>query len=404
MAVEQVQHRKHDLRARLERLVGDAKIILWECALPGPVFTYVSPQAESILGFPLDQWLEPGFWVARIHPDDREAAIEYCSERTRLGLDHEFEYRLVAADGRAVWIRDIVTVIPAGDGPQMLRGAMVDVSSLKRVEMALAEARDRAERALAVAEAASLAKSRFMAAASHDLRQPLHALQMFLEVIAGLLPDPSHPAMVQAKRCVDGLSNQFRALLDLSKLDVGRLQIAPTRFDLGELIDQIVATIRPLADRKRLKIKVVRSSRSLVTDRNLFERLLTNLVSNALRYTERGGVVIGCRRRDGKDWIEVWDSGVGIPADSLSAIFEEFVQLNNPGRNSAAGTGLGLAIVDHIALALGLKVEVRSVVGKGSVFAVELPAGPMAVSEPIAGVAASAEPSAPTQSEDSLYR
>jgi two-component system, sensor histidine kinase len=206
----------------------------------------------------------------------------------------------------------------------------------------------------------------------------MQALQLYLEVIVGLLPDPDHPAMVRAKQCVDGLSNQLSALLDLSKLDAGKLQVAPTRFKLDELIEQIVSAMRPLCARKGLKIRAVRSPRLVFTDRNLFERLLTNLASNAVRYTEKGGVLIGCRRHDGKDWVEVWDSGVGIPPDSLSAIFEEFFQLNNPGRNSEGGTGLGLAIVNHIAMALELKVAVHSTVGKGSVFAVELPTGPSA--------------------------
>jgi signal transduction histidine kinase len=142
---------------------------------------------------------------------------------------------------------------------------------------------------------------------------------------------------------------------------------------LGELLDQVAAASRPSAEAKGLRLRVIKTTLACESDPTLLERLLGNLVSNAVRYTERGGVVVGCRRRQGGIRIEVWDSGIGIAQENLSLIFEELYQLNNPTRRADEGLGLGLAIVDRIARILGISVSVRSVFGRGSVFAVDLP-------------------------------
>jgi len=240
--------------------------------------------------------------------------------------------------------------------------AAIDITERKQTELELRQAKEAAERA-------SASKSRFLAAASHDLSQPMQALQMYCAILAERQPEPG----VKAKQCANQLSRQLKALLSMSRLDSGGMTLTRSRIPLGEFLDQVAAASRPRAEAKGLRLRVVRTALVCESDTTLMERLLGNLVSNAVRYTERGGVVVGCRRHNGKIRIEVWDSGIGIAAENLPFIFEELYQLNNPTRRADEGLGLGLAIVDRIARILGISISVRSVFGRGSVFSVDLP-------------------------------
>lgn len=239
--------------------------------------------------------------------------------------------------------------------------AAIDITERKQTERELRLAKEAAERAYA-------SKSRFLAAASHDLSQPMQALQLYCSILAARLPNPGE----KAKQCANQLSRQLKALLSLSRLDAGAVTVSRAPVSLAELLDQSAAASRPLAEEKGLRLRVVASSLRCDTDAGLMERLLGNLIFNAVRYTETGGVVVGCRRRGDRIRIEVWDSGIGIAAENLPFIFEELYQLNNPTRKADQGLGLGLAIVDRIARILGGSVSVRSEPGRGSVFAVEL--------------------------------
>lgn len=227
--------------------------------------------------------------------------------------------------------------------------------------------------AMVEVERANNAKSRFLAAASHDLRQPLSAISLY----AGLLkntPRPSDQKVVASmQECIGSLSALLTDLLDLSKLEAGVVKPTVSNFSVVELFEGIQSLQMPEALTKGLSLRCIPSTLTGRTDIVLFRRLLNNLVSNALRYTEHGGVLIGCRRWQGKTWVEVWDTGIGIPADRTAEIFEEFKQLGDQARNQ--GSGLGLAIVSKMAALLGLGIRVRSRPGRGSVFAVELPLG-----------------------------
>lgn len=240
--------------------------------------------------------------------------------------------------------------------------AAIDITDRKQTELELRQAKEAAERA-------SASKSRFLAAASHDLSQPMQALQMYCAILAERQPEPG----VKAKQCANQLSRQLKALLSMSRLDAGGMTVTRSRIPLGEFLDQVAAASRPTAEAKGLRLRVVRTALVCESDATLMERLLGNLVSNAVRYTERGGVVIGCRRRQGRIRIEVWDSGIGIAEENLPFIFEELYQLNNPTRRADQGLGLGLAIVERISRILGVSISVRSAFGRGSVFAVDLP-------------------------------
>ncbi|BAL23922.1 HAMP domain-containing sensor histidine kinase [Azoarcus sp. KH32C] len=225
------------------------------------------------------------------------------------------------------------------------------------------------------AERANNAKTRFLAAVSHDLRQPLSALSLYVGALGSKPSAVDGLVVANMQNCVTSLSGMLSNLLDLSKLEAGIVTADPGDFMLDALIANVVSSQEPEANARGLQLRCTVSHLIARTDAILFRRIIENFVSNSIRYTEKGGVLIGCRRREGKMWVEVWDTGLGIPEDKTSEIFEEFRQLGNYERNRAKGSGLGLAIVAKTAELLGLQIRVRSRPGKGSMFAVEVPLG-----------------------------
>src|SRR5215831_8535325 len=219
---------------------------------------------------------------------------------------------------------------------------------------------------------ANLAKSRFLAAASHDLRQPLHALGLFVAQLRGHMKSAEGGRLVERiDAAVTAMNELFNALLDISKLDAGVLAINVMEFPVAHLLSRIESTFREAAHEKGLSFQLVSSSAWVRSDPILLERIVINLVSNAVRYTTSGSVVVGCRRRGDMVHIEVWDSGPGIPDDQRRNIFGEFYRL--AGGNTQGGLGLGLAIVDRLCTLLGHSVQLVTTVGKGSRFSVTVP-------------------------------
>ncbi|MBI4986186.1 MAG: response regulator, partial [Rhodocyclales bacterium] len=235
---------------------------------------------------------------------------------------------------------------------------------------------DLAEAAKQEAVEANIAKSKFLAAASHDLRQPLHALTLF----TGALKEEEDGARIS--RLADNIDSSLTALslllnslLDISKLDAGVVDVRVASIRLQDVFERLSVEFEPLASRKRLRLKV-RETRAIVfTDRVLLERIVRNLLSNAIRYTESGGVLLACRRRRDGWGIEVRDSGIGISDDEQKKVFNEFYQIGNPERDRQKGLGLGLAIVARMSNLIGCPVSLRSAPGRGSVFAITVPAG-----------------------------
>ena len=227
------------------------------------------------------------------------------------------------------------------------------------------------------AEKASLAKSKFLAAASHDLRQPLHALSLFSAALSDRKLDPDTKRIAEnITASVHALEGLFNALLDISRLDSGALQASIETFAIRGIVNTLDNDYRPEAEAKGLKLTLDCPPDLLVrSDRALLERVLRNLLKNAIRYTSDGEVVLKCHVHDGHVTVEVSDSGPGIPAERQSDIFEEFVQLDNPERDRRKGLGLGLAIVKRIAELLEMDLRVESSPGKGSVFSVSVPIG-----------------------------
>jgi two-component system, sensor histidine kinase len=221
------------------------------------------------------------------------------------------------------------------------------------------------------AERANVAKSRFLAAASHDLRQPLHALALFGSALRDRMRDSGLRVIVD-KLCssVEALEGLFDELLDVSKLDAGIVVPEVRALRVQTLFDRIGAAYADEAADKGLRLRCVPTSVVVRSDPVLLERILRNLVANAIRYTDAGGVLIGCRRKGDAVRIDVVDSGVGISRAHMTDIFEEFYQVGNPERDRTKGLGLGLAIVKRLASLLKHEVGVHSAPGRGSVFSI----------------------------------
>ena len=224
------------------------------------------------------------------------------------------------------------------------------------------------------AELANSAKTRFLAAASHDLRQPLHAMSLFLDILDERNQDPEQAMIVdKIKKSSLSLENLLESLLDISKLDAGIINVNKKSFSIQKLFDVLMNEFNSTATEKGLSIHFMPTSLCLNSDVQNVERILRNLISNAIRYTEQGKILIGCRRHSDSVLLSVYDTGVGIDADKNEIIFEEFQQLDNPGRDRSKGLGLGLSIVHRLAELLNAKLSMQSIPGKGSVFSIELP-------------------------------
>jgi signal transduction histidine kinase len=217
-------------------------------------------------------------------------------------------------------------------------------------------------------------KSHFLASASHDLRQPLHALNLFVAQLQTKKKPAERSRLVsRIDAAVASMNELFEALLDMTKLEAGILQANPAEFAVQRLLDRIETTFAELAEKKGLGLRVVPCRAWVRSDPILLERILFKLVSNAVRYTTRGGVVVGCRRRATQLRIDVCDTGEGLPKDQRQSIFSEFYQLANPAPDRKAGLGLGLAIVDRLGRLLRHPVQLESHLGRGSRVSVLVP-------------------------------
>ncbi|TCV69623.1 hybrid sensor histidine kinase/response regulator [Pseudomonas fluorescens] len=259
------------------------------------------------------------------------------------------------------------------------------IAQRERVEQQLRDARD-------VAQAANRSKDKYLAAASHDLLQPLNAARLLISTLREReLPAAEHVLVERTHQALEGAEDLLTDLLDISRLDQAAVKpdLAPYRLD--ELLGPLVSEFQSVAGAAGLELRVRFGDEAVLTDLRLISRILRNLLSNAFRYTDRGGILLAARRRGGHLSLEVWDTGRGIAADCLESIFLEFNQLDVGRAADRKGVGLGLAIVERIAHILGYGVQVRSRPGRGSVFSIEVPLSsekPLPVSQaPVQAVA-----------------
>jgi signal transduction histidine kinase len=261
-----------------------------------------------------------------------------------------------------------------------LAGAMAGLAERTRTEQALRDAG-------AAAEQAMVSRSRFLATAAHDLRQPVQSLLLFLGVLKPHVLAEGKEALNHIVRGLDGLRDLLDSLLDISRLDAGIVQPSVEDIPLHDLMDPIIASYAPLAAGKGLQFQADLCARVLRSDPTLLGRMVRNLIENALRYTEAGRIGIRCREVEGRLRIEVYDTGIGIAPEHLTSIWEEFHQIAphrrdrdrgpgpGPGPGPCLGLGLGLAMVQRLSALLDHPVDVRSTPGRGSVFTIAVPMG-----------------------------
>lgn len=226
------------------------------------------------------------------------------------------------------------------------------------------------------AEAANLSKSKFLAAASHDLRQPLHSIGLFTAALGNRSSGPAERALIEnIDNAVQSLDRLLNSLLDISKLDAGVIAPQFEHFDLNSVVQGMALEYEPQASVKGLRWMVSECHAAVYSDSDLLNTVLRNLISNAIRYTQSGSISIYCRPDGDGVALKVVDTGLGVPVARQKDIFREFFQLSNPSRESAKGVGLGLAIVERLARLLGIKITLTSEPGAGTEFALRLPAG-----------------------------
>ncbi len=290
-------------------------------------------------------------------------------------------------------------ILPYRAHDQSVQGVVItftDVTERRRIDAALEDARQQAE-------GANLAKSRFLAAASHDLRQPLQTLALLQGLLSNKVEGEAARKLVALlEQTVGAMSGMLNTLLDINQIDAGVVPVSETRFTLNVLLDHMRDEFTYHARAKSLAFRVIPCSLVVETDARLLEQMLRNLITNALKYTATGTVLVGCRRRGDMVSICVIDTGLGIAAGELAAIFEEYHQIDNSARERARGLGLGLSIVQRLGSLLGVKVRVASQLGRGSTFAIDLPRASPRLGSAAALAAAPADATPPSARRGSI--
>ena len=326
-------------------------------------YSIFSIEPEQTVGRQLDAVDEGRLDIAALR-----VFLDHLRNGERVVADHEIVVDLPRRGMRSL----LVSALEIRDEPLATRKillALEDITERKYAAQALEAAKQQAEQA-------NLGKSRFLAAASHDLRQPLQTISLLHEILAKKVKDETTLSLVgRLDETVSTMSSMLDTLLDINQLEAGIVRREMVDFPINAVLEHLRTQFPFHAAANRLGWRVVPSSLSVHSDPRLLEQMIRNLLSNAVKYTNTGKILLGCRRRGDKLRIEVWDTGIGVPEEQLEAIFEEFHQLDNPARERSKGLGLGLAIVERLADLLGHTVDVRSRPGKGSVFAVEVPLG-----------------------------
>ena len=364
---EMLEQKVVERTAAIEKMAENTRLFIKQAPIAIAMFDQEMNYMEASGRWLDDYGLAHRDWCGRnhyaMHPD-LPAVWTQVHQRALAGETlRDDEALWVHTDGTRQWLR--WAVIPWNDGSGQIGGIIISAEDITARKLA----EDQLRFAVADAERANMAKSRFLAAASHDLRQPLAALSIYAGSLKGHVTPKGETLLANLSDCVDSLSELLVDLLDLSKLDAGVVSPNLRDFSLSEVLDPLLAAHEPSAMLKGLQLRYLPSAMVVRSDPVLLRRIIGNLLSNAVRYTEQGGVLVACRRQNGKVWLEVWDTGIGIAAENAAEIFEEFKQLDQA---RTRGSGLGLAIVARTASLLGLAIRMQSRPGRGSLFAIEL--------------------------------
>jgi PAS domain S-box-containing protein len=361
--------------SRYRALVESLNIVPWEVDIETFQFTYVAPQATDLLGYPVEDWYRDDFWSAHIHPEDRETAIASCIEAIERGGNNDFDYRMITSDNRTIWVRDIIGLVTEINGRRMIRGVLIDITERKRVEQELSINRELAERA-------DRAKGEFLANMSHEIRTPLNAILGFCQLIEnetfGPIGDPNY---LDYLRIINDSGQHLLALindlLDLSRIEAGKYEMADEEIDVSEIICACVLLLSEKAEREVVTIDqdVAGTLPALRADKRAVKQILINLLSNAVKFTERGGKVTvrAGAASDSGFYIQVADTGIGIAPEDIEKALSPFRQLNSKIKDTNEGTGLGLPLSKSLIELHGGSLDIQSEVGGGTTVTVYFP-------------------------------
>lgn len=352
-------------------LVEGLRIISWEADIMTRQFTFVSRQAEDILGYSAQEWLKPGFWESHIHPDERTFTANFSRMFAMKGQDHDLEYRFQSADGRTLWFRDIVSVIKKNGEPDALCGAMVNITDRKVMETALQKAKEQAEDATAL-------KDKFVSLVAHDLKSPLTSVVGLLALISRQLDktlELKHREMfAHIRKSGERMIQMINELLDIGRLQTGAIKPQPRFMDCHTAIDECVSSLRFVAEEKGIALRnETMEGQRLYADPGLFRHVVMNLLTNAIKFSPQGSTATVFVPPGMKSVIAVRDHGMGISKDVIPNLFRHEVKTSTVGTAGERGTGLGLPYCADILKAHGGFISVESEEGRGSVFLVEFP-------------------------------
>lgn len=359
--------RDDEARFRLAVEAADFGVFEWEVLRD---VEYWSDRLKAMFGLPPEAGMdEMRFWPM-VHPEDRvplRAALDGAISPEGDGRLY-CRYRILRPDGEVRWIevhgRARFRDVGGSTWPMRLFGVARDVTGEHAAEEEIRSAKEAAERA-------NLAKSRFLAVASHDLRQPVQNLTLLAHAIAGHVDPDGRPMLARLQASVETLGELLNALLDISRLDAGAMAADIVDFPLSRLLAGLEEYARA-AEGKGLAFHVAGSGATVRSDPLLLGRILRNLVENAIKFTDRGGVDIACREAGGEVEISIADTGIGIPPEHRDAVFGEFYQVARPSPGDR-GLGLGLAIVRQLVDLLGHGIRMESQPGRGTTFTVTVP-------------------------------
>ncbi|PZW40807.1 two-component system CheB/CheR fusion protein [Humitalea rosea] len=305
--------------------------------------------------------------LADLHPLAEDSSL--LTDARIVLTSHTPLEREIETEGGAWYVRRILPYRTHDNGIEGVVITFADITERRNTADALDSAKRQAEQATA-------AKSRFLSAASHDLRQPLQALSLMGGILARKIAakktDEALELVSRLEQTSATMAGMLNALLDINQIDAGTVHADIINFPVNEMFERLRQEFAYQAQARGLVLRVVPCSLSIDSDPRLLEQMIRNILSNALKYTKRGKVLLGCRRRSEMLSIEIWDTGIGIPKGQLNAIFEEYHQLNNAARERSRGFGLGLAIVKRLGDLMGYRIAVRSRPGIGSLFAIEV--------------------------------
>lgn len=353
-----------EFERRYRHLVETAQVILWRRNPESPVFSFINQEAESLLGYPLEQWLtRPEFWLEHCHPEDRVLVETSCRRAAESGEPQDFEHRIMTSSGKAHWLRSSIRAGADQAQNRELYGVMVDINERRRAQEA--------------AEAAAQAKRQFLNNMSHELRTPMNGMLGMAQLMSSLELSQEHREYLnELTMSAEALLTIISDILDFSQAEAGVLSIRQVDFRPRDILQSTLQAFASAASRKGLKLRSeidLEVPDTLRGDPLRVRQILINLVGNALKFTERGEVSVGITLESGDGEgvtlrFKVRDTGIGIPREKQQLIFEPFTQVDGSDRRRFGGAGLGLTVCRRLVELLGGSLGVESTPGKGSEF------------------------------------